>query len=115
MKFATQVTNHASGRGKTRIKIAIARPSTTALSVPTMVTRRVTWRKDRNISGRTSHAKSQRQKLVVSSMSGASTVPATVVVSIVSIFIGTLPCYGRCGVVGNGGFGRHRRQNFFEA
>src|SRR5690625_2462425 len=73
MKFAIQVTNSESGRGSKRIMVAMIKPSTAAIKVPTTVTNSVTRKNELSIVGRTSHAKSQRQKLVLSSMSGAST------------------------------------------
>src|SRR5690625_7236976 len=73
MKLAIQVINRESGRGSKRIIIAMIKPNTAAIKVPTTVTNSVTRKNELSIVGRTSQAKSQRQKLVLSSMSGAST------------------------------------------
>src|SRR5699024_2518664 len=70
--------------------MAIISPRMAAITVPTTVTNSVTWRKDRNIVGRTSQAKSQRQKLVVSSTSGVSRVSVAITDKVVAKLIETL-------------------------
>src|SRR5699024_6000410 len=86
--FAIHVTNQARGRGNRRIIIAMTNPSIAAITVPTTVTTRVTLKNELSMVGRTSQAKSQRQKLVLSSMSGASTVVAKPAVSNLMFVIG---------------------------
>src|SRR5699024_4937662 len=90
IKFAIQVSTQASGRGSALISMAIISPRMAAITVPTTVTNSVTWRKDRNIVGRTSQAKSQRQKLVVSSTSGVSRVSVAIKDKVVAKLIETL-------------------------
>src|SRR5699024_4158504 len=86
--FAIHVTNQARGRGNSQIMIAMTNPNIAASTVPTTVTTSVTLKNELSMVGRTSQAKSQRQKLVLSSMSGVSTVVAKPAVSNCKFVIG---------------------------
>src|SRR5699024_12593880 len=85
-----RVTSAASGRGRARIIRTMTSTRMAATNVPTTVTNSVTWRKDRNIVGRTSQAKSQPQKLGVSSTSGVSRVSVAIKDKVVAKLIETL-------------------------